>query len=256
MFEEKLVSQAGLTDGEAKVYLALLEIGTSTIGPVIEKSKVARSFAYNLLNGLIDKGLVSYVTKDRTKHYQAAEPTRILDYIEKRKQELENDKAEMEKIIPRLKLLQTQAPRTEIAVYEGFKGIQTAFEHYEDKLKKGDEYVSFGGFPTQKDQYHSYWQKDHTKRAKKGIKTKLLFDKDVKDEIIKNRNSYKGCDARRMHKKLKVPAWFMIYKDTTTIFVQSTPDFKNTKDLAVEIVNPEIAETFKAIFEDYWAKTK
>ena len=31
---------AGLTDGEIKVYLALLEIGSSTIGPILEKSGI------------------------------------------------------------------------------------------------------------------------------------------------------------------------------------------------------------------------
>lgn len=255
MYEEKLISEAGLTEGEAKVYLALLELGASTIGPIIDKSRVARSFAYNILNNLTAKGLAAYVTKDKTKYYQAAEPSRLLDYIEKRKQELDNNRAEMEKLLPKLKLIQTQSPRTEIAMYEGFRGIQTAFEHYEDKLKKGDEYLCFGGYPTQKDIYHNYWQRDHIKRAKKGIIARILFDKDVEEKVISNRNSYPLCDTRRLTTKLKTPAWFFIYKDTMTIFLQENPDFQNTKALGIEIVNQEIADTFKAIFEDYWSKT-
>ena len=35
------LKEAGLTDGEIKVYLALLELGSSTTGPVIEKSGIA-----------------------------------------------------------------------------------------------------------------------------------------------------------------------------------------------------------------------
>ncbi len=256
MIEDKLIAEAGLTEGEAKVYLALLELGVSTVGPIIEKSKVARSFAYNILNGLINKGLASYVTRDRTKYYQAAEPSRLLDYMEKRKEALERSKSELEKLMPGLKALQTEVPRTEISVYEGFRGIQTAFEHYEDKLRKGDEYLCFGGYPTQKDQYHLYWQKHHEKRMKEGIRTRMLFDKDADDDVLKNRNSYALCDTRRLHTKLKTPAWFYIYKDTTTIFLQENPDFQNTKALGVEIVNQEIADTFRAIFEDYWKKAR
>lgn len=46
------------------------------------------------------------------------------------------------------------------------------------------------------------------------------------------------------------------YKDTTTIILQENPDFQNTKALAVEIVNQEIADTFMAIFEDYWKNSE
>lgn len=256
MIEEKLIAEAGLTEGEAKVYLALLELGVSSVGPVIDKSRVARSFAYNILNGLISKGLASYVTRNKTRYYQAAEPSRLLDYVEKRKQGLDRNREALEKLLPGLKSLQGAAPRTEIAVYEGFRGIQTAFEHYEDKLRKGDEYLCFGGYPTQKDQYHRYWQKHHLKRVKEGIRTRMLFDKDADDAVLKNRNGYPLCDTRRLHTKLKTPAWFYIYKDTTTIFLQENPDFQNTKALGVEIVNQEIADTFRAIFEDYWKKAK
>ncbi len=256
MFEEKLIQAAGLTEGESKVYLALLEIGNSSVGPIIEKSKVARSFAYNILNNLITKGLVSYVIKDKTKHYQAAEPSRILDYLEKRKQDIDKSKTEIEKLVPRLKLLQKMSPKTEIQMYEGFKGIITAFEHHQDKLSKGDTYMIFGGYPTQKEIFHNYWKKDHLERIKKEIKVKMLFDVNVNKEIMKNRNSYKGCDTRYFHKKLKLPAWFFIYNDTTTIILQENPDFQNTKSLAVEIVNQEITDTFKTIFEDFWKLTK
>ena len=76
--------ESGLTDGEIKVYTALLELGASTTGPIIEKSGVAKSIVYQLLDKLTAKGLVSYITKEKTKHYQAAEPNRILDYIEQR----------------------------------------------------------------------------------------------------------------------------------------------------------------------------
>jgi len=256
MFEENLIQEAGLTEGEAKVYLALLELGSSTVGPIITRSKVARSFAYNILNNLIQKGLVSYVMRDKTKHYQAAEPTRILEYLDKEREKIDKNKQEIEKLVPRLKLLQKSTPRTEINMYEGYKGIMTAFEHYEDKLSKGDEYICFGGYPTQKELFHNYWKKHHLERIKKGVKVKMLFDKEVSKEIMKNRNNYKDCDTRYLYEKLKMPAWFFIYKDTTTIILQENPDFQNTKSLAVEIVNQEITDTFKAIFKDYWAKTK
>ena len=55
----------GLTEGEAKVYIALTELGSSTVGPIVKKAKVAYSNVYDILNRLIEKGIVSFITKNK-----------------------------------------------------------------------------------------------------------------------------------------------------------------------------------------------
>ena len=50
--EISLLKEVGLTEGEAKVYLALLELGASTSGPIVKKSRVSRSIIYNILEKL------------------------------------------------------------------------------------------------------------------------------------------------------------------------------------------------------------
>ena len=44
----------GLTEGEAKVYLALSELGSSTVGPIVKKSRVAYSNIYDILQQFVD----------------------------------------------------------------------------------------------------------------------------------------------------------------------------------------------------------
>ena len=58
-----LLESVGLTKSEAKVYLALLELGSSSKGPIVKRSGVASSKVYELLDKLIAKGLVSIVVK-------------------------------------------------------------------------------------------------------------------------------------------------------------------------------------------------
>ena len=58
--------EAGLTEGEIKVYLALLELGSSTTGPIVDKSGISRSIIYQILEKLMEKGLVSFITKEKT----------------------------------------------------------------------------------------------------------------------------------------------------------------------------------------------
>jgi sugar-specific transcriptional regulator TrmB len=248
--ELSALKEAGLTDGESRVYLALLELGPSTTGPIVDKSRVTKSIIYQLLDKLIEKGLVSYIIKEKTKHYQAAQPNKLLDYIEEREKQLLKNKDEIQKILPELLLKQQLAKSSEAQIYEGLRGIQTVHEKTYLRLKRGDEYFYLGVPSFQPKQYHLYWQRDHTRRVKAGIKCRLLFNKGTDKKIIQNRNSYPGADARYMPLDVVTPAWFCGYKDVTVIGLQS----KN--GLAIEIINQEIADSFKAYFDAFWKMSK
>ncbi len=214
-----LIREAGLTEGESKVYLALLKLDSSTSGPIIEESGVANSIIYRILDSLIEKGLVSYIIKEKTKYFKAAEPKKILDYLEEKKDKIEESKENIEKMIPQLLAFASSKDETTVQVYEEYKGVQTCFGHYLLKLKKGEGYYCWGVYPIQEDKYHTYWQRGHIERGKKGIFAKMLFNQGTDPEILRNRNSYKLCDTRYMPTNIKTPAWFLNYKDTTAIFL-------------------------------------
>jgi len=61
--------QLGLTSGEARIYLSLLKLGSSKVGSIVKDSRVSYSKVYDVLEGLITKGLVSYVTFDIISKY-------------------------------------------------------------------------------------------------------------------------------------------------------------------------------------------
>ncbi|MDB4303512.1 hypothetical protein N9934_01795 [Desulfosarcina sp.] len=242
--------EAGLTEGEIKVYLALLELGSSTSGPIIERSKVSRSIIYTLLDNLIEKGLVSFVTKEKTKYFQASEPQKILDYIEEREEKLQENKKKVEKMLPELMLKKGMAKTSEVNVYMGFKGLTTAFEHLYSKLKKGGKYYCLGIPSYQRETHHLYWQRDHVRRAKAGITVQLLFSKKAPKKVLVNRNSYAGSDARYTPTDIDTPANFVIYADTVLIILQEP------NEITIEIINKGIADSFMAYFEEFWKLSK
>nr|MBA4404682.1 hypothetical protein [Nanoarchaeum sp.] len=250
--EEELIREAGLTQGEAKVYLALLNLGLSTSGPIVKKSGVSRSFIANILNSLQEKGLVSHVKKGEVTHYQAENPERIILYLQQKQEQIEVNKANLTKLLPTLDNIKKESPKTVIQVYEGFRGIQTTFEHCEKKLSRGEEYVCFGAPGFQQDKYHDYWEQHHKRRIKLGVNTRMLFNTDTPKKVISNRNSYKGCKTRYMPTDTRTKAWILVYKDTTGIFLQEQK-FAD-ESFAIEIVNSEIANSFKEFFEDYWRR--
>lgn len=245
------LQEAGLTNGESKVYIALLELGPSTTGPIVNKSAIARSIIYHILEKLMQKGLVSYVTKEKRKYFQAANPRKILEYIEERDLLLHENKSYIEeKILPQLMLKMQSAKRNEATIYTGFKGIRAAFEQLYTKLKKGQEYCWMGIHKFQPKEQHLYWKKDNLRRIKAGITCKLLFNRDTDAKILRDRNSYKGNDSRYMPTNVSTPASFGMYKDTTLIVIQYP------HAIAIEIFNQEITDTFQTYFDEFWKRSK
>jgi len=246
-----VLKRAGLTEGEVKVYLALINHGESTIGQILKNSRVTKSIIYSILDKLIEKGLVSFVLKNEIRHFQAASPNTLLDYLDKKSKEIDSTKKEIEEIIPSLLAKRDNHSLNQASIYEGWKGIISAYIKRFEKLKKGEEYLNLGLPAKQVEHHHIFWQKDHQERVKRGIKAKLLYNKNVSDDVLKNRNSFKLCDARRMPTDINTPSWILIYKDTVLIAI---PESENP--LAIEIVNKDIAESFSLYFRDLWEKSK
>ena len=243
------LKEAGLTEGEIKVYVSLLKLGPSTSGAIVDASGVSRSIIYNILDRLSDKGLVTHIIRDKTKRYEARDPTQIRDYLDKKQSKLDKTKEDVEELIPKLLEFRENTPNSRAQIYSGFKGVQSAHERTYLKLKKGEEYYYLGVFPEQSEKYQLYWQRDHKRRAKSGIKCRLLYNQGTDKGVLKNRNSYKGGEARYMDSDVKTPAWIMGYKDTTLIGLQDA-------EFAIEIVNQKIADSFKEYFEHFWKESK
>ena len=247
--DAQVLERAGLTGGEARVNLALLDLGPSTSGPIVEKSRVSRSIIYKILASLAQKGLVSHITKEKTNHYSAAGPERLLDYMSRQEKELAENKKKMTQMLPLLMRL-SSPKQNEVQVFEGDKGRITVHEHTYLKLKRGEEYFFLNIPSAQPEPYHRYYEKDHARRSRAGIRCRLLFDPKTDPKVLINRNSYTGCEARYMPLEVNAPVWFGGYKDTASITIIA-PD-----SITIEMVNQDIADAFRAYFEEMWKMSK
>jgi len=237
--DTSLLEKIGLTPGEIKAYLALLKLGSSSSGPLAKESGVSRSKLYSILDKLEKKGLASHIDKRGVIYFQAVEPAKVKDYIHEKEDELKRLEEEFDELLPRLEAYQKQPGAMQnVTIYQGMKGLQAAHEHTYLKLKRGEEYVYMGIPKYQPEAHHRYWNKDHQRRVSLGIRTRLLFNRDTPKEVLDNRNSYKGCDARYMA------------KDTVMMAIPS----KNP--ITIEMVSQEIADAFMAYFEEFWKRTK
>lgn len=244
-----LLQQIGLTEGETKVYLALLDLGSSSTGKIIKQSKVHASKVYPILDRLVDKGLVSFIKQGKKTIYTANPPTTILSYLDKKEHEITDLKKSAQELVAELSA-KAFTHASEATVFIGIKGLRTASEKMYYRLERGGTLYYLGIPAFQPKEQHIYWQKEHAKRVEHGIKVKLLFNRDTDPAILQNRNSYRGSEARYMPTSIKTPALFGMYRDVVLVMLQS-PEV-----ITVEIVNPHIANSFRAYFDEFWRRSK
>ncbi len=170
--DTQILEDIGLTNAEIKVYLALLELGTATAGPIIEKTGLQSSVVHATLNKLIEKGFISFIKEGQRKHYQAANPKHIVEFI--------NEKRErFEAVLPELLIKQNLAKeKPEVITFRGIKGIKELL--YEILEAGGTEHHTFGSSSESLMLGEAWWVSYHKKRAGKGITAKLLFNESLK----------------------------------------------------------------------------
>jgi HTH-type transcriptional regulator, sugar sensing transcriptional regulator len=215
---EKKLESIGLTKSESKVYLALLELGSSATGKIVDKSKTTSSKIYEILDKLIKKGLVSYIIKSGTKYFEAADPKRILDYIEEKKIELNKQENEIKNLLPELELKRKLSEKkSEATIFKGMEGIKTAFNDVLKIMKKNEEYHVLVGTKVS-EPFFTFINHYHKRRSKLGIKVKLLYSP----------SSKMFADAIRKvpHTKVKIApyelldsSFILIYKNKVLITI-------------------------------------
>jgi sugar-specific transcriptional regulator TrmB len=245
--EFELLKEIGLTDSEIKVYVALLEIGSSSKGPIVDKSGVASSKIYELLEKLMQKGLVSQVIKSNVKYFEAAPPKRLLDYMTEKKKNLETKEKELETLIPQLEIKRSMAGiESETQMFKGIKGANTAFEDILTTLKKGDELVVLGFSETTED-FQKFLIRFHNKRSSRNIKLRAVFGVKLKKMINEiNKMPYSEC---RSSSEEETPVAYLIYKEKVLF---SMP----LDNLWIQIKNKRLADSFRLQFEKQWTQLK
>lgn len=250
MEEISLLEGIGLTKGEIKVYLALLELGPSTTGGIIKKAKVSRSKVYEMLDRLMDRGLVSFVIRENTKYFEGADPDHIIHYIRREKSLLEEKEKELKKILPILKQKKKiyQTPQTS-TVYEGIKGIKTIYSEVIYSLKKGDEYYAIASEPevVENKDFMTFINNFHRRREERGIKVKLLASEKIKNIVSKTIAKRKLIKIRYF--KQNLPSAILIFKDNVATYVWS----KNPSGVVIK--SPTIAKRYKEWFEEIWKES-
>ena len=241
------LQKLGLTKGEAKVYLALVQLGSSTVGPIASKSKAAYSKIYEILARLQGKGLVSIIIKSRTRYYQAVSPRRIEEYLKKKEAEIEEERITLKRLIPELEMLQALATeRAEAEVFIGWKGMYAAEEKLIDGAKPGTEVLYFYIYDKMSNERAEqlFTALNHLYNERK------LKLRGISDSAYRKSSYMKKVPFKRMrYVDFPIPNNVDICGDKVIIASWKMP-------LGILITSQEIADNFKKTFDDIWKRAK
>lgn len=122
------LTRIGLTDYEAKIYLALLEIGESTASAITKKLGIHIGRIYDILDTLATKGLCSCIQKNGVKYFTAAAPQQIQNLLQQKEKEIQDQQKLIESMLPKFEqIINEKKNSPHVEIYTGFEGFKTAY---------------------------------------------------------------------------------------------------------------------------------
>lgn len=132
--QEKTISvlqNLGFEQREAKIYLYLLKYGQSSALQVAKGSLLDRTTCYDLLEKLIQRGLVSFVLHNGAKQFRALRSEDLLSYFKDRYSSLQH-------VLPEIRQLEHyEKEMFQCEVFQGLEGIKTPLKEF---VESGTDY--------------------------------------------------------------------------------------------------------------------
>ena len=220
----------GLSEKEAKVYLASLELGDSTATDISIKSSLPRTLVYDILERLIEQGLISYSIKNNKKYFLAVHPKELLNILREKETTISSVMPELEEIYKKeMKTVMNDILRSELK-----------------------EFLAYGSSRSSYKVIPSFMNDWHKKRIKQKVVMKIIYNntKQAKSMVKNFKSTLDYTKYKFMPIELESPTATIIYGDK--VILQSW-----TKEpFAVMIKSKEMAENQRRYFEELWKIAK
>ncbi len=230
----EILRESGLTESEARVYRALLELGPSLAGQISRKTGLHRRNVYDVTERLIKKGLIGYILKNHRRIFQASSPERFLEMV-KEKENL------LQEVMPEMMMhFQSTKEKEETNFYKGKQGLKAVFE---DQLNE-KEVLILGASKSAFDILPFYFKWYDQARVKKKIHARIISSGDLGKKISLS-------EIRYLPEKYSSPLAINIYGNKVALILWSKEN-----PIAIVINDRAISEGYKKYFELLWKIAK
>lgn len=253
MLREKLIAdlkEFGLSEYEAKTYLALTIHGPLPASSICDFSKIPQSKIYNVLKALVEKRLAEY-WNGKPLRFRAIEPVIALNkMIEKKKNVINNLKEKSNNILSELKPLRQTDFKNEGFGLWSSKGKKACLEKAVEMISRAKE---FGFATTSSFSRYSPLDDAYLNSLKKGIKIKMLGTSDLNEERTARAKWYikQGAEIRILPMNIHPTIGLIDNKEVCVKLDNNTYESD-----VIWSNNPALINVFKTYFDELWIRGK
>lgn len=241
------LKQLGLSENEARVYVAMLELGPSVVVEIARKAGINRPTTYVQIESLNKKGLISTQTKGKKQFFIAESPDKLELLIENELKTIENKKNELNTLLPELlNLFNTSGQRPSVKFFEGREGVLAL----QKEFLKTDAMPIYGitSLDNVFEIFPEYEKTYIKRRVQKKIPSKTIYTS-RKGPVLKESDETSLRESKYVKPdELPLGVDITILKDKVAIVVLKG------QISGTLIENKEVADSFRAIFELVWNK--
>lgn len=232
------LKRIGLSETEAKIYIALLKKKESTAVQLSKETEVHRRTIYDNLNILLRKGIINSKIKNGVKNFQATNPESLKIFLEE-KNEILND------VLPNLKkLYDSEEESPNINVFVGIEGTKALVE---EAAKSNNSILWVGGglffFKALKFS-RKFIEQKAGKMKMKAIQPDIPEIRDLMRIIRKD-------NIRVLPKSFISRVGYMIYGNVVLIGI-----IQENEITTIQIIDEDTAKAFTNYFNVMWDMAK
>ena len=249
-----LLTDIGLTENEATMYVALLRHGQQPITLLSEKAGLNRGLGYVILHALLQKGLATKVTRGKVQYFAPVDPKELVTYLEHRKKDIEGKQEKVQSMLGQLAaIVNPLTAKPKIKFFDGPEGARTVLDSI---LTSGEktlrahlsitDAIAFVGA----DALHSFM----TRLRKKGYTLRAIRTREkdkqalAADPRMKNlgTNTKERRTIRYAPEDLAFPMTMFLFDNTLALLSSKSENF------ALVIESTEFASMQKKLFDLLW----
>jgi sugar-specific transcriptional regulator TrmB len=244
------VQSLGLSEKQAKVYVANLFLGSTTVQKIAEQAQVSRPSAYDILDELVELRLVTRSSLDNKTVFVAAEPVVLADILKAQADEVFRRRSRLEEMLPQLEEIDRRAARImpEVRFVHGKEGVDAAWAYLHRTAESGEEVLRMANHDQVVRLHPEHFETDPEVRLKKKLSSKQLYY-NSRREVPSDRSSL--TETARLYEPF--PADITLHNDKAVLL-----SYGEDKALwtGVVIENKNIVETLRQLFMLAWNSKK
>jgi HTH-type transcriptional regulator, sugar sensing transcriptional regulator len=226
----------GFSEGEARVYVAALELGETSIANIAKKSNVERTSVYGFTESLRKRGLMAVSKRGKRAVYVAGDPKRLRGEVKEREHMVE-------KVLPELLSITnliTNKPR--VRFFDSKEGI---YDIYRETLEFPDSRILIWMSNPWFDNARFWTDYYLPMRLEKKVFMRAIMPKDADSESFAKDNQ-KSLRDTRMTDESDISADIMLY-GTRSVAIVSYQE-----STAIVLESKQLYDTLRGIFEAHW----